>query len=222
MVRFLPQVPRPWLGGAVFLAAALWGGAVLWRGGKTETPPRTFSGVRQEVTGVEYVEEDPRSGTVLSVRAARSVMRDGVVGKLFRTPLRPVVTLEGVRVELRDSDGRTLMARGRRGRLDPRSWEVRLPNPSELRFGARRLTAVDVIVGRDGQVVFPRGFGTGGGEGQGRRFQGPLAALEAAIEQRAQVKPGASWNPPGRQSRRRLTPPGHAGGVGGHPETAGP
>lgn len=219
MVRFLSQVPRAWLVGAVFLAVALWGGAVLWRGGKTETPPRAFSGIRQEVTGVEYVEEDPRNGTVLSIRAARSVTRDGAVGKLFRTPLRPVVTLEGVRIELRDAEGRTLTARAGRGRLDPRSWKVRLTSPSDLRLDGRTLAAAELIVGRDGEVAFPRGLRVEGEKVQRRAFEGPLAALKTAVEKGPATRAGATGHTPVPD---RLTPSGRPGRLPRQPETGGP
>ncbi len=135
------------------MAAVVWGGAVLWHGGKSEPSPRAFSGIRQELSGAEFTEQDPASGRVLVVRAARSTVRDGTVGRLFQTPLRPRVLLEGVRIELRNGGGvRILTARAARGRLDPKGRRVSLDSPWVQAGGGCELRPRLLTVGADGRL----------------------------------------------------------------------
>ncbi|WP_169709405.1 hypothetical protein [Deferrisoma camini] len=217
MNRFASRSGRLCLLGGALVAAAVWGSAIFWGGGRTESPVRPFSGIRQEVTGVQYVEEDPARGTRLVVEAARSVTRDGRVGKLFRTPLKPEVTLEGVRVELSDRQGRTLRARAARGRLDPRVWRVELKAPREVSLGRTPLRAGVVTVARDGRVGFPQGLGLETGP-LARRFEGTLAELEALVTQ----GPRRVAAPPAKSRPERLTPQGRPGRLRRQPETGGP
>ena len=136
----------------VMVGLGVWMAARQAPGQRAKERGRRFSGVRQQVVGAEYTEEDPATGRILVVRAGRSALRDGRVGGLFQTPLKPVVALDGVRVELRRREGGVILsARSSRGRLDPKGRKLTLLAPRILKGGCE-FAPREVSIRPDGRL----------------------------------------------------------------------
>lgn len=193
----------PWAGGVV-LALAL-GGWWLWPARAPDparSPSARFDGVRGTVTGATFTQEDPATGTQMVVRAGRAVTRDGKVGKLFRTPLKPEVELEGVEAQVQGRDGTPVWTlRAARGRYEPKRGALAVERPAPFRVGDLDVKAEVALLRPDGSLEFPRGFEAardGRVVASGPRFRGtaadlgrggPPSAAPAVSQQRSPVAP---------------------------------
>ncbi len=177
---------------AVLAVAVVGAGAGGWYGWfrgleKPPVKPPVFDGVRSRAAGVVYTHEDPVTGLQLVIRAETAVTRDGKVGKLFRTPLKPEVELGGVEAEVRSADGRrVLWAKAPQGLYDPRRGGVKLTRPRPFRVGDAEVEAEEVRLGEGGQVRISGGYRVlreGSPVAAGRQFEGPAEKLVAPAAQ---------------------------------------
>lgn len=161
------------LAGVAVVAALAW---FVLRPAPEAPPRRPFSGVRSRTTGVTYSQQDPATGTTLVVRARVAVLRDGKVGRLFRSPLRPEVELTGVEAELRDAQrSLVLEARSGAGLYDPGKGAVTLDRISDVSVGDRRVRAERLVLRPDGRTELPGPYDVYRGErllGTGRDYSG--------------------------------------------------
>lgn len=163
--------------GALAAAAAV--SYVVLRPAAPPAPP--FSGVRSRTTGVTYSQQDPSTGSTLVVRARVAILRDGKVGRLFRSPLSPEVELTEVEAELRDS-GKNLVleARAEGGLYDPAKGGVTLDRLSAVTVADRQVQAQRLVLHPDGRAEIPGPYEVYRGErllGSGRGYSGPAAEI---------------------------------------------
>lgn len=169
------------------LAVALLGAGLWWlltpvpKPAPTASPHPTFDGTRGQVSGAVYTEEDPATGIVTVIRAARAVTRDGKVGKLFRTPLKQRIELSRVEVEVRGREGGVLL-RGEapKGSYAPGRKELILERPGALRVGDREVKTGRIILKGDGSLRVPGEYEVrraGEPVHRGYNYAGLIAAL---------------------------------------------
>jgi len=176
------------LGGLLVLLAVVWGGYVAWRPmavdveevSPRETPPAQEA-LRGEISGAVYTHADPDSGIVLTIEAERAAMRDGKVGFIFRTPLKQEVALRGVRVELKGSDGRVLLAASAAtGSYEPGKGLVTLENPESVTALDCQVRTAAITLLPDGSIALPGDyevFRDGHSLGRGRGYRGVAQGL---------------------------------------------
>lgn len=161
------------------IAAAVGGWSLL----RPAPPPCRipFDGIRGLVEGGVFQQEDPQSGTSLVVRARELMSRDGKVGKVFRSPLRPEVELADLEVELRSHDGTVLFsAAAPRGRFETTGARVVLENPSRASAGNRQIRVSEIALAADGTARLSGAYEVYRGKdrlGRGRNYQGPAARV---------------------------------------------
>jgi hypothetical protein len=169
---------------AVSLVALAAAAALGWRLLNSPEPPKPakpFNGVRGVVTDVVYSQQDPTTGTTLVVRARKAVTRDGKVGRIFRTPLKPEVELTRVTAELLSAaQAPVLRAEAASGRYDPRSGAVALGDVARLAVRDREVRTAEIHLRPDGRAEIPGEYDVFQGNsslGRGRAYSGPAEQI---------------------------------------------
>jgi hypothetical protein len=167
----------------VSLLVVVVAGAGLWYAWPRKPPPKPprFNGIRGQMVNATYTQEDPVAGTLLIIRAGRADNRDGKVGKLFRSPLKPMLELTSAEGELKAKDGTLLItAKAPSGEYDPVKGVLTLVSPSEIKVGDREIRAGSLTLRADGTASILESyevFKGGASQGKGQGYSGRAAEI---------------------------------------------